>query len=645
MAIHNNDRSDPGSQPEMVLSFFRRTLPFSGLETRSLEALASQARIDFLPAGTRFLTQGESDVEALYLVQKGGVRLYARDETGRETLIDFRGEGGAVGGMALVQGGRARLSAETVEDTFFIKVPKAAFLAVVEKHPQVARFYAKAFADEYTAQAFDELKERSGTLPEPGALYLMGSRVGEIMHGPTVDISMGASIQKAAQLMEENRVGSLLVVDPSGEHLGIVTDKDLRKTIAVGMDPEAPVEIIMSAPLSTVDERTVCFDALMTMMRQELHHLPVTSAGKVAGMVTAHDIVVMQGKSPMALFREIMGQREIEGLYDLSHKTPQVIRALVAEGAKAGHITRMITVINDCLLGQVVKLLLKELGPPPVEFCWLLMGSEGRREQTFKTDQDNAIILRDMDDPLIARAAEVYYEAFTERVIGHLVKAGFPPCPGGIMARNPKWRLSLAKWKKTFERWILKPDPEEVMHAAIFFDFRAGPGQAAFAEELKSYIMPLIQRQEVFQRHLAANCLQNKPPLSFFRGFIVEKDGEHKNQLDLKSRGIAPIADFARVIALRLGITETNTLGRLEAIGDDGIVSRDLVAEIHEAYEFLMQLRLVHQLAQWERGEDPHNHLAPDSLSELEKRTLKEAFQVIGRIQSFLKDLYKLNIA
>ncbi|MFW5735628.1 MAG: DUF294 nucleotidyltransferase-like domain-containing protein, partial [Oceanidesulfovibrio sp.] len=611
MGIRNRDRSDPGSQPEMVLAFFRRTLPFSGLETRSLEGLASQARIDFLPSGTRFLAQGESEVEALYLVQKGGVRLYARDETGRESLVDFRGEGGAVGGMALVQGGRARLSAETVEDTFFIKVPKAAFLSVVEKHPQVARFYAKAFADEYTALAFEELKERSGTLPEPGALHLLGARVGEIMHGPAVDIPMGASIQKAAQLMESHRVGSLLVADPSGEHLGIVTDKDLRKTIAVGMAPEAPVEIIMSSPLFTVDERTVCFDALTTMMRQDLHHLPVTREGKVAGMITAHDIVVMQGKSPMALFREIMAQRDVEGLYDLSRRTPQVIRALVEEGAKAGHITRMITIINDCLLGQVIKLMLKELGPPPAEFCWMLMGSEGRREQTFMTDQDNAIILRDVEDNLITRAAAVYYEAFTERVIGHLVKAGFPPCPGNIMAKNPRWRLGLSAWKQIFERWILKPEPEEVMHAAIFFDFRAGPGRAAYVEELRSHIMPLIQRQEVFQRHLAANCLQNRPPLSFFRGFIVEKDGQHKNQLDLKSRGIAPIADFARVIALRLGIPETNTLARLEAIGEDGIVSNELTTEVREAYEFLMQLRLVHQLAQWERGEEPHNHVAP----------------------------------
>ncbi|TVM32508.1 DUF294 nucleotidyltransferase-like domain-containing protein [Oceanidesulfovibrio marinus] len=645
MGIRDGNRSDPGAQPEMVLSFFRRTLPFSGLESRSLEMLASHARIDFLPSGSRFLIQGESEVEALYLVQKGGVRLYAKDETGRETLVDFRGEGGAVGGMALVQGGRARLSAETVEDTFFIKVPKETFLSIVEKHPQVARFYAKAFADEYTALAFEELKERSGALPEPGALYLMGSRVGQIMHGPPVDIPMGATIQQAAQLMERNRVGSVLVADPSGEHLGIVTDKDLRKTIAVGMPPEAPVEIIMSSPLGTVDERVTCFDALMTMMNRELHHLAVTRDGRVAGMITAHDIVVMQGKSPMALFREIMAQREIEGLYDHSHRTPQVIRALVEEGAKAGHITSMITVINDCLLGQVIKLLLKSLGPPPVAFCWMMMGSEGRREQTFKTDQDNAIIIRDVEDPVIARAAVVYFEAFTTRVIEHLVKAGFPPCPGGIMASNSKWRLTLSQWKETFERWILKPEPEEVMHAAIFFDFRAGPGQSAFAEELKRHLLPLIQRQEVFQRYLAANCLQARPPLSFFRGFIVEKNGEHKNKLDLKERGIAPIADFARVLALRLGIAETNTLARLEAVGEDGIVSRDLVSEVCEAYEFLMQLRLVHQLAQWERGEEPHNHVAPDILSELEKRTLKEAFHVIGRIQSFLKDLYKLNIA
>ncbi|TVM23292.1 DUF294 nucleotidyltransferase-like domain-containing protein, partial [Oceanidesulfovibrio marinus] len=165
------------------------------------------------------------------------------------------------------------------------------------------------------------------------------------------------------------------------------------------------------------------------------------------------NIVVIQGTSSMALVWAIMAQPEIAWLYAHSHRPPHVIRSLVESGANAGHITSMITVINDCLRGKVIKMLLKSLGPPQVAVGWMMMGSDGRREQTVKTDQDNAISIRYVEDPVIARAAVVYFEAFTTRVIEHLVKAGFPPCPDGIMASNSKWRLTLSQWKETFERW------------------------------------------------------------------------------------------------------------------------------------------------------------------------------------------------
>lgn len=631
--------------PEMVLDFLENTLPFSELEDGERRQLAKSCCIDFQPKGTLLFEQGVTQVKSLLLIQKGGVRLFSKDDQGREILEDYRGEGDSLGGLAMLQGGIAKFNAETVEDTFLFRLDCRIFGQLVEKRPLLAQYYSKGLSEQYVSKAFDSLRSRKEILPEAGGLYLFRSQVGDIIHREPVTAPMGKTIQEAAQLMVRHGVGSLLITDPSDEILGIVTDKDLRKTISVGMDFNAPIETVMNSPVISVEHKDLCFDALLQMMTRNIHHLAVMREQKVVGMITSHDIMVMQGKSPMSLFREIIGQRSFEGVYPLSERIPHVVRTLVEEGAKAGNIARMITVINDMIVNKILGLLMEQLGPPPVPFCWLLLGSEGRKEQTFFTDQDNALVFKDPRDEIIQRAAEVYFQAFAERAIEHLVQCGIPRCPGDIMASNPKWRQPYMVWRDYFERWIAVNTPEEVMHAAIFFDFRPVFGESGFADELRNHVAAHAARQDVFLRYLAANCLESRPPLSFFRNFIVEKDGEHKNRLDIKKRGIAPLVDFARVMALKCGIRETNTQSRLELLHEAGHIPPDIYTGARDAYEFLLQLRLVHQLESVEGGESPNNHIDPRKLSELEKKTLKEAFALIGNVQSFLKDLFRLNIA
>jgi CBS domain-containing protein len=213
-----------------------------------------------------------------------------------------------------------------------------------------------------------------------------------------------------------------------------------------------------------------------------------------------------------------------------------------------------------------------------------------------------------------------------------------------MMASNPRWRMPLARMRDFFETMVLLPEPEEVLRATIFFDFRPGYGQAEQGEALRRHVALHAARQDVFLRHLARNCLATRPPLSFFRNIIVEKDGEHKNTLDLKERGLTPFVDFARLFALRHGVAETNTLDRLRLLSEGGHLSRDLLADAAGAYEFLMQLRLVHQMARIDAGGAPDNHLNPATLSDLEKQTLKETFGVVRSLQTFVKEAFSLNV-
>lgn len=629
----------------VVLDFLRRTLPFNELPQQALEDLAKDAVLDFFTKGSIILTQGVSDISHIHLIQKGGVKLYLQDESGEITLKDFRGEGGVFGALGAIRGAKASMTVEAVEDTFCFLLNKQTFLELVQNDPRLAQYYLKSFSENYIHKSFSELRRQRLTPKGEGSLILFSVQVADMIKRDVEATPGTYSVQKAAEYMARLRIGSLLVEDAKGVVRGIITDKDLRsKVVAKGLEYKTPVREIMTSPVRTIPADAVCFDALLAMMTHQIHHLAVEDGGKIIGVITSHDIMVLQGQSPLYLFREILAQRSFEGVHEVSRQVPQVVRPLIEEGGKANNITRVITVLNDLILDRLLTLLQEQLGPPPVPFCWMLMGSEGRKEQTFRTDQDNALIYADPRDDQEAERAETYFAKFAEEAIEHLVLCGFPRCQGDIMASNPKWRLPYSGWRANFDRWVTVPEPQEVLHSTIFFDFRPGYGDKTLAEKLRDHLTKTLHGKELFFRHLAQDCFTSRPPLSFFRNFIVERDGEHRNRLDLKARGLVPFWDFARLMALRHGSQETNTLRRLQAVADGGHIPMELYRKAREAYEFLMQLRLVHQLKLMEGGSIPNNYVNPAELSDLEKQTLKGAFSVISNLQNFLKSAFMLNV-
>ncbi len=628
--------------PDVAISFLKGIMPFNSLDDATLNYLARHCRVDFFPKGTRLLTAGETEITHLYLIQRGGVKAFIEDDQGEETLKDFRGEGAYVGALGIIRGTPANLNIETVEDTFCFLLPREIFLKLVQEKPAFAHYYLKSFSEKIVKTAYSELRHHKVSKRSGDDLYLFSVKVGDLVK-TLRKISASSSIQDGAAAMAKYRVGSLLVHEPNDEEniVGIITDRDLRgKVVAAGLDYTLPVREIMTGPVQTVLSQSLCFDVLLKMMSTGIHHLAVERGGRIIGVVTSHDIMLLQGHSPYYLLKEIRGQQKIIGLYSLAQKIPEVIRGLIKEGAKAGNITQMIAILNDHILERMLALLEQELGPPPVPYCWLLMGSEGRREQTFKTDQDNAILYADPANDEEKAAAESYFKEFADQAINHLVNCGYPLCPGEIMATNPKWCQPLSVWKKYFTTWISAPDPKELLNATIFFDLRSGFGEVDLARELRRHLNKEAQKKDIFLFHLARQCMSTRVPLSFFKNFIVDKDGEHKNQLDIKRQGLTPFVNFARVMALKHGISETNTLARLKALLDAEYIKAELWSSANEAYEIQMQQRLIHQLRQIEGGDLPDNHIDPGHLSDLERRMLKDAFAVIERLYSVLDKLY-----
>lgn len=629
--------------PEVVVEFLANIMPFNELDGKILHDVAKHVKVDFFPKGTKILTAGETELSHLFLIQQGGVKSSIVDDEGEVTLKDYRGEGSYIGALPIIRGTAANLDIETVEDTFCFLLPRDIFLDLINTQSGFPQYYLKSFSEKIVNTAYTELRSHKMTRRGEEDLYLFSMQVGDIVKQDPQTVSTKTTIQQAAKIMAECRIGSLLVHSPDNPEdvIGIVTDRDLRnKVLAKGRDYNDPVSEIMSSPVGTVLSQSVCFDALLKMMSTGIHHLGVERRGKIIGVVTSHDIMLLQGNSPYSLFKEIGKQKEIRGLYPLSQKIPDMIRNLIKEGAKAGNIARMISILNDHILERLLTLLEEEMGKPPVDYCWLLMGSEGRREQTFKTDQDNAIIYVDPQNDQERQAAEDYFTSFARKAIDHLVNCGYPLCPGEIMAVNPKWCQPVSVWKEYFEKWVSGPDPQELLHATIFFDFRSGFGKASLAGELREHLNSITKRQEIYLLHLARECMAGRAPLSFFKNFIVEKGGEHVNKLDIKRQGLTPFVNFARVLALKEGIKETNTLSRLHVLAKEKVIGEELWATSVEAYEMQMQLRLIHQLNQIEEGTMPDNYIDPSSLSDLEKRMLRDSFEVIERMHSKLKTMF-----
>lgn len=630
--------SENAVAPEVAVAFLRTTMPFKELNDQALKDLALHCKIDFYPKGTRLLTYNESEITHLYLIQRGGVRAFITDDDGDIVLKDYRGVGSNIGALGIIRETKANLNIETIEDTFCYLIPRDIFKDLVRSESAISHYYLKSFSDNVVATAYTELRKNKLTRRSTEELLLFNTKAGELSK-PLFSVSSTTSIQESGIIMARQGIGSLLVYvdeDP-GSMIGIITDTDFRtKVIAEGRDIREPVSSIMSSPLKAVPADMLCFDVLLKMMTTSIHHLGVEQSGRVTGVITSHDIMVQQGSSPYYLFKEIAAQSEFEGLYLLSEKISGLVRNIINEGAKAGDIARMIALINERILAQILILLHRQLGPAPVRYSWLMFGSEGRNEQTFKTDQDNGIVYEE-PDPGQQEKVQKYFRVFGEQATYHLLKCGYPSCKDNVMASNPSWCRSISSWKEQYSHWIERAEPHEQVAASIFFDFRHGHGTEQLAVDLRDHIINCCRQDNTMIENLGRNFLTLQAPLSFFQQFVVEQNGDHKDRLDIKVRGLTPFVDFARIMSLKHGIRQTNTLTRLKRLSAKKVVDRDFYLEMVDAYQLQLQLRVIHQLSQVEEGKEPDDYIFPDQLSDLEKRMLKDGFGVVGRMQSLMK--------
>jgi CBS domain-containing protein len=596
--------------------------------------------LEYFPKDTVILAAGRQVSESLYIVQKGAVKLGIRTNVGKELVLDMRSEGEVFGLLSLMGRYVARLDVVALEDTLCFTVPAGEVQELIERHREASEYFVRTSITRYMDRSLTELRTQVNLMGNAEQL-LYSLSVSDVVRCSPAVCDEATTICEAAKRIANEKSGALFVTDPSGHAIGVVTDRDFaKKVVAGGISTSLPVTAIMTAPVIEVESGERTFQALLTMLARNIHHVLVTEEGRPKGVLTSHDLMLLQGKSPLSLARNIEQQQSVEDLAAAQKRIGDLLPLLMREGARASHITRVVAELNDRVMAKILKLAEERLGPPPVPYCWLVLGSEGRREQTFKTDQDNALLYEDLSADESTRAG-AYFEELAVFAQQALERCGYPECPGGWMASNPRWRMPLSAWQAMFRAWIEGAEYHSVEDALILLDMRPVAGEVSLHQRLADCIAEQLKDARFFKSILACISIDRKPPLGFFRTFVLDRTGEHKEELDIKETGTGPIVEAARLFAVDAGVSQTNTVDRLTALRNVDYLDGRVLTELHEAFEFLMLLRLENQLQQAQDGKPLNNFVSPRKLTHLQKGLLREAFQTVARVQSLIDDRFR----
>ena len=614
-----------------TVAFLKGTPPFNRLDHAVLTRLVKNMSLVFYPKGKTILRQGGPAAEHLNIIRSGAVRVFVRTNEEEEVLVDSRTSGEFFGLRSFLFSDVSQDTIVASEDTSCYLLGKETVLGLLNTNAAISEFCLRTLLKRLLDMAYQEIRDRT-LLYGGGDKLLFTNILGDLATRKVITASEDISIREAAERMADHNISCLVLLDSDGLPSGMITDKDLRnKVVSRGRDLTGRVGDIMSVTLIKAETRDHCFEALLKMMRYNIHHLLVVGKGELHGILSSHDLMVLQATSPLTVAREIEDQDTIDGLAPAAARINRIITTLIREGAKASNITRIITEINDRLLKRVLEITESGMGRPPVGYCWIVFGSEGRKEQTFKTDQDNALIYEDR--PGSNEEAARYFSEFSGRMKGALARCGFPPCNADYMASNPKWRQPLSVWKNYFSSWIQDPTPESILRSLIFLDFRPVHGDLLLAERLRAFLGHEVRDKNLFLAHMAGVVLRNRPPLDLFGRFTCEKKGVQRRKFNIKINALGPIIDAARLSALELKVYHTSTIERLAEVKDRGSSTGPFSDELEQAFEFLMSLRLRHQYQQIQEGREPDNFIDPQALGTLERTMLKGSFKLIMKVQ------------
>ncbi len=628
---------------ERIFDFLKDFPPFHVLTKEQLLTISKNVKVVYLQKNTYIFKREEEIHDHFYVVKDGAIGIFGENDN---VLVDECDEGDIFGLRALIRKGNYILSAKAIEESIVYSISSELLEKIIHTNVEANKFLIASFATN-TRNPYSN--EDKGTLfanveslqkDESGFTEVQSAHYSKNPVTCNADIS----IKKAAQTMSAKRVGSIIITDQK-KPLGIITDKDLRIKIATGLfSIEDNVQKIMSSPVITYPEDITVAEAQIAMLQNRITHLCITKDGtpnsKLVGILSEHDIVVIHGNNPSVLIKEVKRAKTAEALQYIRSKAQELLQGYIEQHIPVFFISKIIAAINDAITQKAMILSIAEMEtPPPTTFGWLAIGSQGRKEQLLLTDQDNALVFENVAKENYPETKN-YFLSLSEKVTHKLNTIGFEFCPAKMMASNPQWCLSLDEWKQQFNTWITHPDEDKIMLCTIFFDYDLIYGNKELVDEMSESIFESIDTYEIFLNFLGLNALKNPPPLSFFRQFLVEHSGEHKDQFDIKARALMPLVDAARLLILSHNIKDyNNTVLRFEKLAEVEPQNKDLYTSCINAFKILLRFRTQQGLQHQNSG----RFIDLKSLSKADRLKLKGCFKPIKDIQELIRVRFNLS--
>lgn len=629
-----------------ILDFISQVTPFDSLGEEEMKRLVARMEIAYFPRGEMIIQAGGEPSQTLHIIYSGSVKITVPTGSGEDILVDVRGERDMFGAVSLLQGSRALFSVTAQEDVLAFLLPGEDFKHLVNTYPQFQRHFSFSLARniQATRQNVDgHLDRLTGTGSLRDMALQMRSRVGDLKSTSVLTCTPELSIRQAAQLMTGRRVGSVVILDPGGDPLGVLTDTDMRaRVLATGLDPGTPVGEVMSRPPLTISHNAYAFEAMLEMARHGVHHLLVTEAGRMVGVISDHDIKVLTGSTPVGLVRDIENVSSFSELNKFPGRIQRVLEMLLRLGSSAEYMMDLLTEFLDRLNLKLFQIIENELrdegrGIAPTGYCWLCLGPSGRREQAPPRFQDFAIVTGDVP---FSREQDVfeYFAVFSRRVTDGLSKCGLTARTQGLGSDLRPWCRSAERWREVYQGLAAGQAPEQLTDLGLFFDFRVLQGDIGFAVSLRELVWHALSPDML--RRLAHEAIRPTPPIGFLRQSVVEKDGRYSDYLNLDQVALDPIAAIARILALEHRITETNTLGRLDELSRLEVLTDRQAADLSEAFSFVTSLKVSKYLEAHSGGFCFLDYIPVSGLNTVQRKTLKDSFTVIAQMQDLLRSRY-----
>lgn len=626
---------------ENLIPLLQRTPPFNLLPETVLSEVAESMQKKIFPKETLAYRQEVTELQGVDVIMEGEYQTFFFDASQNKRCIEIHHSPYCFGGISVVLNRvRALKSVMVKKGTVVYTLPKNEFMELCNANEEFFHYFTSDFGKKMLDEEFAHFVKTPASFEESyfAADQLYSRKIESIAYKDIVSCSENTPIFEAARIMAQNKVSCLFIRRETDQHIvGYATDITLRdNVIARCVDPQKPVSEVMDNPIISISSDAYLYEAVLMMFKTKTRYLLVEKDDEMVGFLSRNRLLSEQAQSPLVFIQSVKQAGNTMELRKKWLQVPDMINQLLGRGVHGEIASQIITTIADTITIKVIENVIRQIGKPPARFVFMVTGSEGRKEQTLSTDQDNGIIYEDKANEHREMVRE-YFLDFAKRVSDDLNTIGFVYCKGEFMASNPKWTHSLSHWKRNYEEWINETVPENAMKFSTLFDCRYIYGEESIIAELKDFIKEQLQvPNERFFSFIAKNALQYEAPLTFFKRIKTQTIGKAE-VFDIKT-AMSPIVDLLRVYALKHTIDSENTGERMKKLYEAGVFSKEQYQELHHSYYYLMALRLKNQVYQINiEKKMPDNYIEISRLTKIERVTLTEIFKTISNFQQGIR--------